>query len=622
MSWVRACLWWLVAYLSASRTPVAAASSEQSESPWRAVLEKGSLFGFPTYSQAGELLDRWMSEHPDILQRRDLGKSFQGRPIHAYVLGVTAAPGAVARPQVLLTALIHAREPATLSVVLYFLGRTLELYAQGEAQSVYTLRHREVWIIPFINPDGYAENEKRGRKSAMMVRKNMNPTCPREPSNSGVDLNANFGHHWQKEEFPSCHEAYAGEAAFSEPETQAVKNACDKNNFKLALNFHAYGGMLVYPFNWARTTQQAQLPPKDAAIYREIARQFGWAKSGPVRPLLHYSANGEADDWMYAAKGIIAMAPEVGPESGGFWPPSSTIPGIMRRNFARIRYALLKVGLQLTLSWKSSSDTAPAAVMLAQGRPQDKLATFVVTMQNIGLTTRAGGLAMALEVSGSGLAGFDGLSVVETGQLQATLQSRGDGGNMTASFRLGQALDARSATEFFLVFSSTSAPPVDAQAFRLRACISERDDREETAAVCQCVGPFLVSATEQPQHQDLVSASEPLCAQAATVSVLSASHPLQQAAASPLAGQGSVASVLQRRNSTLPLALPLVSAPRPLGRTRFAPQPLAAAAALCFCVAAIVFCRRSCAKMTSSSGGCDEENGMQIGRSHTVGPAE
>lgn len=43
------------------------------------------------------------------------------------------------------------------------------------------------------------------------------------------------------------------------------------------------------------------------------------------------------------------MSPEVGPESGGFWPAKGHILPICRRNWRRMRYLALKAGCELVV---------------------------------------------------------------------------------------------------------------------------------------------------------------------------------------------------------------------------------------------------------------------------------
>merc|ERR1712159_432978 len=139
----------------------------------------------------------------------------------------------------------------------------------------------------------------------------------------GVDLNRNFAYHFVKDATP-CQEEYQGEAPFSEPETQALKSMIEAHNFKAAVNFHSFGGMLTHPYNFG----QKSLPPDDQSIYDEISKVFQWPRFGTAIQTVGYTASGESDDWLYAEHHIISMSPEVGPEKDQFWPPSSIIDAI------------------------------------------------------------------------------------------------------------------------------------------------------------------------------------------------------------------------------------------------------------------------------------------------------
>lgn len=47
-----------------------------------------------------------------------------------------------------------------------------------------------------------------------------------------------------------CSDTHAGPSAFSEPETQALRNwfSANGDNVKLYLTFHSYGEMMLYPW--------------------------------------------------------------------------------------------------------------------------------------------------------------------------------------------------------------------------------------------------------------------------------------------------------------------------------------------------------------------------------------
>lgn len=51
-----------------------------------------------------------------------------------------------------------------------------------------------------------------------------------------------------------CSEIFNGLTAFSEPETQAVKNFLEKNRsrVKLVLDVHSFGKFLFYPYGYTK----------------------------------------------------------------------------------------------------------------------------------------------------------------------------------------------------------------------------------------------------------------------------------------------------------------------------------------------------------------------------------
>jgi carboxypeptidase T len=72
----------------------------------------------------------------------------------------------------------------------------------------------------------------------------------------GVDLNRNYDFMFASTDKGSsgdpCAEDFRGPSAFSEPETQAIRNLVENRKDKLimAFNFHAFGNLLIYPFNY------------------------------------------------------------------------------------------------------------------------------------------------------------------------------------------------------------------------------------------------------------------------------------------------------------------------------------------------------------------------------------
>ena len=88
----------------------------------------------------------------------------------------------------------------------------------------------DYYILPVVNPDGYRYTFQYDR----LWRKNRR----KGTSCSGVDLNRNFGYRWGGKGTSSnmCYETYRGSKAFSEPETDAIRNFFENSlaNFKVS----------------------------------------------------------------------------------------------------------------------------------------------------------------------------------------------------------------------------------------------------------------------------------------------------------------------------------------------------------------------------------------------------
>lgn len=83
-----------------------------------------------------------------------------------------------------------------------------------------------------------------------------------------MDLNRNFGHEWggQGASRSSCSSSYRGNAAFSEPETRAVKEWVEKMkgevDWAAYFTLHSYGQKWMTPWGYTNTVL-----PRD---YREM----------------------------------------------------------------------------------------------------------------------------------------------------------------------------------------------------------------------------------------------------------------------------------------------------------------------------------------------------------------
>ena len=328
-------------------------------------FQLGSMAGYFTYQELLDELDSMRAKYPQLISSRQIINpselTHEGRPI--YWLRISDNPNIDENePEALYNALHHAREPMSLSQLVYFMWYILENYSSDD--NVKTLiDNTELYFVPCVNPDGYIYNETTNPGGGGMWRKNRRNN---NDGTFGVDLNRNYSYNWgfdnQGSSPNSSSDTYRGTAAFSEPETKNMRDFSLAHDFVVNFNYHSYGNLLVYP--WA----YSGLESADSAYYRLIApmlTRFNNFSSGTGAETVGYSSNGEADDWQYGEQFLknktFSLTPEVGDAAFGFWPPSTNIEGICKstlwQNLSQ-SYLLLNFGLAKDISSPLLNQTA------------------------------------------------------------------------------------------------------------------------------------------------------------------------------------------------------------------------------------------------------------------------
>lgn len=292
----------------------------------------GSMGGYYTYQEIINHLDSMYNNYPDLItQRFSIGTSQLGRTIWAVKISDNPNQNEN-EPQTLFDALIHAREPQSMATVMYFMDYLLENYGTNP-EVTYLVNNREFYFVPCLNPDGYEYNRQTAPNGGGTWRKNR-----RNNSNSdGVDLNRNFGYKWGFDNIgsspnPSA-ETYRGPSAFSEPESQAIRNLTVGKNFKTYINYHSYNNSIIYPWGYNNTLTPDSLEYVEFASYMS---RFNGYDYGTSYQTLGYNSNGTARDYMYGEQNekgkIFSYVFEVGSSSDGFWPPQSRIFPLAQAN--------------------------------------------------------------------------------------------------------------------------------------------------------------------------------------------------------------------------------------------------------------------------------------------------
>lgn len=294
----------------------------------------GSMGGYLKLEEIYAHLDSMALAFPNLCtQKFSIGNSNEGRPI--YAVKISDRPDADEdEPEVLYTALHHAREPISMMQMIYFMYGILENFITDDSTQCL-INERELFFIPVVNPDGYYLNQVSMPQGGGLWRKN---TRSNADGTMGVDLNRNYPYQWAYDNNGSSDspdsQTYRGTSAGSEPEVQSIMQFCQQRRFKNALNYHSFGNLLLFPWGYAnQTCPDHQHFERISANYVEENRFI----TGPS-PLILYAANGTSDDWMYGdqktKEKIFAMTPEVGKSGEGFWPVSSKIISYCESTFS------------------------------------------------------------------------------------------------------------------------------------------------------------------------------------------------------------------------------------------------------------------------------------------------
>lgn len=287
----------------------------------------GTMGGYPTYTQIMSDLDSMYILYPGLVKQKTAIAPYTTQNGHTIDwMRISDNPNVNENePKMLITALHHAREPASVHQLLYFMWYLLENYGTNP-EITWLLDHTEIYFVPVVNPDGYLYNESTNPGGGGMWRKNRRNNGD---GTYGVDLNRNYSYQWgvSGTSGTTSSDVYKGPSAFSEPETQAIRDFTILHQFKLALNYHTYGNLLLHPYGYDYVAT-----PDDAYFTRIGSLLVSESDLISEQAVTLYPAAGDSDDWMYgdisAKPKVFALTPEVGPNNLGFWPPMAQIENI------------------------------------------------------------------------------------------------------------------------------------------------------------------------------------------------------------------------------------------------------------------------------------------------------
>ena len=297
--------------------------------------------GYHSYSEVVQILRNLASSHPNICRLDSLGKSYEGRWI--YCLKVSDNPNIEdpTEPDILFDALHHAREWATIEVILFY-ADTLTSGYNSDPVITDLINNNEIWLVPIVNVDGYVYDYP----SQMWWRKNREPFG----GSIGTDPNRNYNGVCGPDKVDAWGHIPNGGVVTHRPSSPVFCGAyglsadCDdglaglirSHNFNAHITYHSYAEEILWP--WAHKTPHNT---PDAALYQQLANTMSSLiqrlSGGNYYPSqVMYPVSGSTDGWAYGynhyigGEKCISYTIEVGTS---FYQPVSDLPKICRENW-------------------------------------------------------------------------------------------------------------------------------------------------------------------------------------------------------------------------------------------------------------------------------------------------
>jgi len=307
---------------------------------------QATLGGFYSFTQMNTAMNNLVAAYPGIAQKTSLGLSTEGRNIWCIKISDNVTTDETNEPEVLYIGLQHAREAIGGSSMIFFMQYLCENYAT-DPRIQALVNNREIFIIPCMNPDGWEYNRSTNPGGGGGWRKNRRNNGD---GTFGVDLNRNWSEDWANctGATSSCgsgntiSDVYWGPAAFSEPETNAIRNFVISRQIVSCNDQHSFGPYYSLPFGRPTLhTGSDSLSIAEQQYYRAIPAMMGkynGMRAGNSLQSVGYEVAGGVKDWMLkgdigtGTKAVVMGLTGEGGAGGGtggsfgsFWPPASEI---------------------------------------------------------------------------------------------------------------------------------------------------------------------------------------------------------------------------------------------------------------------------------------------------------
>jgi hypothetical protein len=308
----------------------------------RATAASGLPSGRDSYRRLPDYdleLKRLAMQYPSLARAVTLPhRSVLGRDVNGLEISANASNTADGKPVFLMMGVHHAREWPSSEHTIEFAYDLLRSYGRDERTTRLVDATRTI-VVPIVNPDGfnisreaasigdfslfdYEMKRKSCRLSDSTPRGYAHGSCDdnRAGRLRGTDLNRNYGGLWggAGASVTWFDDTFRGDAPFSEPEVQNVRELVSSRQVTNLITNHTYSNLVLRPPGVADFGFPLE-EPAYRALGASLAAHNGYSND-PGFGL--YDTTGATEDWSFWSTGGFAFTFEIGPEE--FHPPYAT----------------------------------------------------------------------------------------------------------------------------------------------------------------------------------------------------------------------------------------------------------------------------------------------------------
>jgi hypothetical protein len=283
-------------------------------------------------------LKRLAMQYPSLARTVTLNhRSVLGRDVNGIEISTGAQNTADGKPIFLIMGLHHAREWPSSELTMEFAYDLLRSYGR-DARTTELVQKTRTIVVPVVNPDGFNVSREAAllgdftlfdyemkRKNCAVSQRTPNKyaagTCDDNKAGRlrGTDPNRNYGGLWggSGASVNWADDTYRGDAPFSEPEVQNIRELISSRQVTNLITNHTYSNLVLRPPGVADFGFPLE-EPAYKALGASLAAHNGYSNE-PGFGL--YDTTGSTEDWSFWTTGGLAFTFEIGGEE--FHPPYS-----------------------------------------------------------------------------------------------------------------------------------------------------------------------------------------------------------------------------------------------------------------------------------------------------------